>query len=54
LEEFTKQFLAKLQAQANKTEQESPAPDQERQDSESKGLFNFLAALADRVLKEDE
>jgi len=54
LEEFAKQFLAKLQAQANGTEQESPAPDQERQDSESKGLFNFLAALADRILKEDE
>ena len=54
LEEFTQQFLAKLQAQANKTEQESPAPDQERQDSESKGLFNFLAALADHILKEDE
>jgi len=54
LEEFTKQFLAKLQAQANETKQEGPAPDQERQDSESKGLFNFLAALADRILKEDE
>ena len=54
LEEFVKQLLAKLQAQANETEQESPAPDQERQDSESKGLFNFLAALADRILKEDE
>jgi len=54
LEEFVKQLLAKLQAQANKTEQESPAPDQEHQDSESKGLFNFLAALADRILKEDE
>ena len=54
LEEFAKQLLAKLQAQANETEQESPAPDQERQDSESKGLFNFLAALADRILKEDE
>ena len=54
LEEFAKQFLAKLQAQANETEQEGPAPDQEHQDSESKGLFNFLAALADRILKEDE
>ena len=54
LEEFAKQFLAKLQAQANETEQEGPAPDQERQDSESKGLFNFLAALADRISKEDE
>jgi ATP-dependent Clp protease protease subunit len=54
LEEFAKQFLAKLQAQANETEQEGPAPDQEHQDPESKGLFNFLAALADRILKEDE
>jgi hypothetical protein len=54
LEEFAKQLLAKLQAQANETEQEGPAPDQEHQDSESKGLFNFLAALADRILKEDE
>ena len=54
LEEFAKQLLAKLQAQANGTEQEGPAPDQEHQDPESKGLFNFLAALADRILKEDE
>jgi len=54
LEEFAKQFLAKLQAQANETKQEGPAPDQEHQDPESKGLFNFLAALADRILKEDE
>lgn len=54
LEGFVKQLLAKLQAQVNETEQESPAPDQERQDSESKGLFNFLAALADHILKEDE
>jgi ATP-dependent Clp protease protease subunit len=54
LEEFAKQLLAKLQAQANETEQEGPAPDQEHQDPESKGLFNFLAALADRILKEDE
>ena len=54
LEGFVKQLLAKLQAQVNETEQESPAPDQEHQDSESKGLFNFLAALADRILKEDE
>jgi ATP-dependent Clp protease protease subunit len=54
LEEFAKQLLVKLQAQANETEQEGPAPDQEHQGSESKGLFNFLAALADRILKEDE
>lgn len=54
LEEFAKQLLAKLQAQANGTEQKGPAPDQEHQDPESKGLFNFLAALADRILKEDE
>ncbi len=54
LEGFVKQLLAKLQVQANETKQEGPAPDQERQDSESKGLFNFLAALADRILKEDE
>lgn len=54
LEEFAKQFLAKFQAQINETEQEGPAPDQEHQDSESKGLFNFLAALADHILKEDE
>jgi ATP-dependent Clp protease protease subunit len=54
LEELVKQLLTKLQAQANETEQEGPAPDQEHQDSESKGLFNFLAALADRILKEDE
>ena len=54
LEEFAKRFLAKLQAQANETEQEGPAPDQEHQDSESKGLFNFLAVLADYILKEDE
>lgn len=54
LEEFAKQFLAKFQAQINEIKQEDPAPDQEHQDSESKGLFNFLAALADRILKEDE
>jgi len=54
LEEFAKQLLVKLQARANETEQEGPAPDQEHQGSESKGLFNFLAALADRILKEDE
>lgn len=54
LEEFAKQFLTKLQEQANETEQEDPAPDQEHQDSESKSLFNFLAALADHILKEDE
>jgi ATP-dependent Clp protease protease subunit len=54
LEELVKQLLTKLQAQANETEQEGPAPDQEHQDSESKGLFNFLAALADHILKEDE
>src|SRR5690606_26724027 len=54
LEEFAKQFLAKLQAQANKTEQESPAPDQERQDPESKGLFNFLEALASKLSEGDE
>jgi len=49
LEEFAKQFLAKLQAQANETEQEGPAPDQEHQDSESKGLFTFLEALASKL-----
>lgn len=56
LEEFAKQLLAKLQEQVNETEQEDPAPDQEHQDSESKSLFNFLAALADHILilKEDE
>lgn len=56
LEEFAKQLLAKLQAQTTETEQEDPAPDQEHQDSESKSLFNFLAALADHILilKEDE
>lgn len=54
LEEIVKQLLAKLQAQANGTEQEGPVPGQEHQDPGSKGLFNFLAALADRILKEDE
>lgn len=54
LEEFAKQFLAKFQTQINEIKQEDPAPDQEHQDSESKGLFNFLAALADYILKEDE
>ena len=54
LEEFAKQFLAKLQAQANETEQEGPAPDQEHQDSESKGLFNFLEALASKLSEGDE
>lgn len=56
LEEFAKQLLAKVQEQVNETEQEDPAPDQEHQDSESKSLFNFLAALADHILilKEDE
>ena len=54
LEELVKQLLTKLQAQANETEQEGPALDQEHQGSESKGLFNFLAALADHILKEDE
>lgn len=56
LEEFAKQLLAKLQEQVNEIEQEDPAPDQEHQDSESKSLFNFLAALADHILilKEDE
>ncbi len=49
LEEFAKQFLAKLQAQANETEQEGPAPDQEPEDPESKGLFNFLEALASKL-----
>src|SRR5690606_7166281 len=49
LEEFAKQLLAKLQAQANETEQEGPTPDQEHQDSESKGLFNFLEALASKL-----
>lgn len=54
LEEFAKQFLAKLQAQANETEQEGPAPDQEHQDPESKGLFNFLEALASKLSEGDE
>lgn len=54
LEEFAKQFLTKLQAQANETEQEGPAPDQEHQDSESKGLFNFLEALASKLSEGDE
>jgi ATP-dependent Clp protease protease subunit len=54
LEEFVKQLLAKLQAQANETEQEGPAPDQEHQDSESKGLFNFLEALASKLSEGDE
>lgn len=54
LEEFAKQLLAKLQAQANETEQEGPAPDQEHQDSESKGLFNFLEALASKLSEGDE
>ena len=54
LEEFAKQLLAKLQAQANETEQEGPAPDQEHQDPESKGLFNFLEALASKLSEGDE
>jgi ATP-dependent Clp protease protease subunit len=54
LEEFVKQLLAKLQAQANETEQEGPAPDQEHQDPESKGLFNFLEALASKLSEGDE
>ena len=54
LEEFAKQFLTKLQAQANETEQEGPAPDQEHQDSESKGLFSFLEALASKLSEGDE
>jgi ATP-dependent Clp protease protease subunit len=54
LEEFVKQFLAKLQAQANETEQEGPAPDPEPQDPESKGLFNFLEALASKLSEGDE
>jgi len=54
LEEFAKQFLTKLQAQANETEQEGPAPDQEHQDPESKGLFNFLEALASKLSEGDE
>jgi len=54
LEEFAKQFRAKLQAQANETEQEGPAPDQEHQDPESKGLFNFLEALASKLSEGDK
>jgi len=51
LEEFAKQFLTKLQAQANETEQEGPAPDLEPEDPESDdmGLFTFLEALASKL-----
>jgi hypothetical protein len=51
LEEFAKQFLTKLQAQANETEQDDLAPDSEPEDPESDdmGLFTFLEALASKL-----
>ena len=56
LEELVKQILTKLQAQANETEQEGPAPDQEPEDPESgdMGLFTFLEALASKLSEGDE
>jgi len=56
LEEFAKQLLAKLWAQANETEQEDPAPEPEPEDPESDnmGLFNFLEALASKLSEGDE
>ena len=56
LEELVKQLLTKLQAQANETEQEGPAPDQEPEDPESgdMGLFTFLEALASKLSEGDE
>ena len=56
LEEFVKQLLAKLQAQANETEQNDFAPVSEPEEPEpdGKGLFSFLEALASKLSEGDE